>query len=269
MCGYRSGIAGFVLPGLEVHDLRSADTEDDLKDFQAAGFLRHRRIEAGAALLDKRKVKSRREGDHLDVIARIIWVVTTEIGNVSGNRGVETRSQARDCVREGCTEIGIGRAAVAGPPTGIHGELREICQPSDFAGAGRRTARQGAKRIQIDTSLAFGVEICIEEINVALFIVGIVGDILRLVAIENFKRTYVAGRRRIDSSEFGVLLPKVRLDNFCGSEESQDGRVSVRDLIVIPECLTRTAQKCGTGCQKRRAKTETAEKRSPPDAIRR
>jgi hypothetical protein len=71
-----------------------------------------------------------------------------------------------------------------------------------------RAAGKGSERIQIDTAFTFRVEICIEEINVALFIVGIVGDILGLVAIENFKRTYVAGRQRIDSPKLRILLPR-------------------------------------------------------------
>src|ERR1700736_3818517 len=132
MIGHRSRVAGFVLPRLKVHYLRTADAEDDLKHFQAGGFLRHPRVKAGAALLNKSKVKPGREGDRLDVIARVIWVVTTEIGNVSGNRCVETRSQAWDCVREGRTQIGIGRAAVAGPPASVYGQLPKICEPSNL-----------------------------------------------------------------------------------------------------------------------------------------
>src|SRR3984893_12386005 len=125
MIGHRSRVAGFVLPGLKVHYLRSADAENDLKDFQAGGFLRHPRVEAPGALLHKSKVKSGRKGDRLDVIARIIWVVAAEVANVSGNRGVETRSQARDLVRGHCAEIGIGGTAVAGPPASVHCQLPE------------------------------------------------------------------------------------------------------------------------------------------------
>src|SRR2546423_13375091 len=127
MRGYRSGIACFILPGLEVHDFGPADTENNLQHFRAAGLLRHRRVEAGPALLDEGKVKSRRKSDHLHEITRIIWVVSTEVANVSRNRGVQTRRQARDCVSERGAEIGIGRAAIPRPPTGIHRELSKIC----------------------------------------------------------------------------------------------------------------------------------------------
>lgn len=250
MIGQWSGIACFVLPGLEVHDLRPADAEYDLKDFQAGGFLRHPRIQAGAALLDKSKVKSGREGYRLDVIARIIWVVTTQVAVVSRNRGVETRSQTRNCVREGCTEIGIGRAAVTGPPTGIHCELGEICQAGLSAGARRRAARQGAKCIQINAFFALRVEVCIEEINVALLIVRIIGDILWLVSIEDFKGTYVAGRRGVDSAKFGVLLPKICFNNLGGGEESQDVRVSGLDLTLIGTGFSRCSDEGSAGPQK-------------------
>src|SRR3979411_773721 len=117
MIGHRSRVAGLILPRLKMHYLRPADAEDDLKHFQARGFLRHPRVKAGAALLDKSKVKSGRKGDRLDVIAWIIWICSTQFANISRNRRVETRSQTRDRVRERCAEIGISRAAVAGPPT--------------------------------------------------------------------------------------------------------------------------------------------------------
>src|SRR6202171_2153398 len=225
MIGHRSRVAGLILPRLKVHYLRTADAEDDLKHFQAGGFLRHPRVKAGAALLDKSKVKPGRKGDRLDVIARIIWVVTTEVANVSGNRGVETRSQARDCVREHCAEIGIGGTAVAGPPASVHCQLPEVCEPPDLLGSRCRAAGKGSERIQIDTPFTFRMKVCIKEVNVTLFIVGIVGDILRLVAIADFKRTYVAGRRRIDSSKLRVLLPEVGFNNLGGSQKLPDGRV--------------------------------------------
>src|ERR1700731_293815 len=114
-----------------MHDLRSADAEDDLKDFEAA------RLKAVPALLDKRKVKSCREGDRLDVITRIVRVVTAKVGIVSWNGRVQSSGQTRDRVRERRAEIGIGRAAVARPPARIHRELGQICQPGFSAGAGR------------------------------------------------------------------------------------------------------------------------------------
>src|SRR4030088_1633978 len=150
-----------------MHDLRSADTEDDLKDFEAARLLRHPRIKAGPALLDKRKVKSCCEGDRLDVITRIVRVVTTKIGIVSWNGRVQSSGQTRDRVRERRAEIGIGRAAVARPPARIHGELGQICQPPDLLRSGGLTTRKCSERVKIDTFLAFGMQIGVEKVNVA------------------------------------------------------------------------------------------------------
>ena len=72
------------------------------------------------------------------------------------------------------------------------------------------------------------MEIRIQEINVTLFIVGIVGDVLRLVAVENFKCADVAGRGRVDAPQFGVLLPQVCFNNLGCSEESQNISVTFR-----------------------------------------
>jgi hypothetical protein len=58
---------------------------------------------------------------------------------------------------------------------------------------------------------------------VAHLIIGIVGDILRHVAIKDLKigdvgLTYRTGCT--DSSQFVVLLPQIGLDNFGRSQES-------------------------------------------------
>src|ERR1700738_662247 len=63
-------IARLVLPGLKVHCLGWADTEQDSQDFRTAYSLSKRWIEAGATLLDKREVKSCRVSDRLKVVAR-------------------------------------------------------------------------------------------------------------------------------------------------------------------------------------------------------
>jgi len=46
-----------------VHYLRSADTNDDFQYFRAGYLLTESGVKAGAGLLNKPKVKSRREGD--------------------------------------------------------------------------------------------------------------------------------------------------------------------------------------------------------------
>src|SRR5205085_9820542 len=116
-----SGVACPVLPGLEVHDLRSADADKDPWNLQAGYLLRQSGVEAGATLLNKSKVKSRGESDCLDVVTGIVRIVQFII--VSRNCRMLSNMQTRDRVGEGRTEIGVGGAAVSGPPAGIHTEL--------------------------------------------------------------------------------------------------------------------------------------------------
>src|ERR1700732_1274037 len=63
-----SGVAGFVLPGLEVHGLARTDAQQDSQHFEIGYMRSERGIQTGAALLDKRKAESCREGDPLEQI---------------------------------------------------------------------------------------------------------------------------------------------------------------------------------------------------------
>ncbi len=67
-------IAGKIDPFQEVGNFVSADAEDDLKELRARGFLPHRRVEAGASLLDVSEVEGCNVGDHLDVGGRAIEI---------------------------------------------------------------------------------------------------------------------------------------------------------------------------------------------------
>src|SRR5206468_12583201 len=109
---------------------------------------------AGAALLDGREVEARRVGNRLDVVLRGQVII------VSGNGRKLPFQQPRDGWWEGVPEIGVlGAAAVLGPVTGIHGELHEVGEPPDLLGAGRFTAGQGAKLIQIDGIATLGNQV--------------------------------------------------------------------------------------------------------------
>ena len=133
------------MPGLKVRGLGWADTEQDSQHFRIGDPLSQRWVEAGATLLDKRKMEARRVGDRLDV------VIGGEVAIVSGNCRKLPFQQTRDGWWKRVTEIGVLRAAaVPNPPTGVHGELHEVGEPSDLLGACRFTARQSAKLIQID-----------------------------------------------------------------------------------------------------------------------
>src|SRR5258708_38909157 len=176
--GQSRRIACLVMPGLKMGCLDWADTEQDSQNFQIGDPLSQCWVEAGATLLDKPKMEARRVGDRLDVVSG------GEVAIVSGNRRKLPFTQTRDGLSERVTEIGVLRAAaVARPPTGVHGELHEVGEPSDLLGACRSTARQRAKAIQIDGLRALRSQVCVEEGEVADLILGIIVDILRHVPI--------------------------------------------------------------------------------------
>ena len=131
-------IAGFVVPGLEVHDLGAADAEQDAQHLRVGDPLGQRGVEAGAALLDEREVEARRVGDRLEVVRR------GEVGVGSGNRRKLPLSQAWDGLRERVAEVGVLRvAAVARPPTRVHGELHQVGEPARSAGRRSRCCPAG------------------------------------------------------------------------------------------------------------------------------
>ena len=106
---------------------------------------------------------------------------------MSGNGRKLPLTQTRDGLSERVTEIRVLRAAaVARPPTGVHGELHEVGEPSDLLGAGRFTARQRAKLIQIDGCRALRSQVRVDEGEVAELILGIVVDILGHVPIQHW-----------------------------------------------------------------------------------
>src|SRR4029077_8606496 len=129
-----------------------------------------------------------------------------EVVIVSRNcRKLPIIKQTRDCLGKGVTEIRIlGAAAVPSPPTGIHGELHEVCETSDLLCPCRFTARQSAKLIQVDWIGALRNQVRVNESEVAHLILGIVVDVLVHASIENLKG------RRVDCTpaapwDFAVL----------------------------------------------------------------
>src|SRR6266480_2763551 len=152
--GQGSGIARLVLPGLKVHDLGSADAEENSENFQASYLLSQRRVEARATLLNKAKVKSGRESDRLDMVAWVVRVAQFVI--VSGNGRMLPCFQARDCVRERRTKIRVGGAAITGPPAGIHRELLKVRKPSSLRDERDLAGRQPGELLQVNLLLAFG-----------------------------------------------------------------------------------------------------------------
>ena len=137
-----------------MHDLGSADAEEDSQNFEAGYLLRQGRVKAGATLLNKAKVKSGREGDRLDVVTGVVRIA--EFGIISGNGSMLPGFQARDCIWEDRTEIRVGRASIAGPPAGIHRELLKVGKPSSLRDERDLARRQGGEVAQVNLLLAFG-----------------------------------------------------------------------------------------------------------------
>ena len=147
-------IARLVVPGLKVHCLSWADTEKNSQNFSIGYPLSQRGVKAGAALLNKAEVKSRGESDCFDVVAGIVRIV--EFGITSGNRRMLSGVQTRNTIWEGCAEIRVGGAAIAGPPTGVHRELLEVGQSPGLRDERDLTGRQVLEMAQVDLLLPFG-----------------------------------------------------------------------------------------------------------------
>ena len=99
--------------------------------------------------------------------------------------------QTRNCLIEGCAEIGVGRAAVPDPPTGVHRKAGEVCEPSDLSGPVRGAARQSTKVIEVDCRRALRSQVRVKEGGMANLIVGVVVNVLVHVAVKNLKGSRV------------------------------------------------------------------------------
>src|SRR4029077_3807958 len=140
-----------------MHDLGSADTKEDSKNFETAYFLSQRRVEARATLFNITKVKSGRECDRLDVITRVIWVA--ELVVISRDRGMQPYVQTGDSIREGRAEIRIGSAAVAGPPTGVYSQLLKVRKSTSLWNERDLAGWQVRELPKVNLLLAFGCQI--------------------------------------------------------------------------------------------------------------
>ena len=87
--------------------------------------------------------------------------------------------------------------AVARPPTGIDGKLRQVSEPmSDqvWIDSGRGAAHQSAKRIEICRSRSLGDQVRVEELVMSDLIIGVVMDVLIHVFVQHRE----APRYRLD-----------------------------------------------------------------------
>ena len=97
----------------------------------------------------------------------------------------------------------------------------------------------------------------------AELVVGVIGDVLRHVAVEVRERGHVRRVAAVHSTELVVLLPEVALDELRRGEESQDRditlgqRASVRRGVAGEHSAGRKC--CGTGC------ADALQERAPAD----
>ena len=103
----------------------------------------------------------------------------------------------------------------------------------------------------------------------AHLVVGVVGDILWEVVINCFDRLPICV---IASSQLGVLLPQVRLDQFGRGQKAHDIDIATTGTCRTQSCGAHSIYSCdqaGGGRQERRAETQTAKERSPCHGMRR
>jgi len=218
-------------------DLDSTNAHQDSQDFRVSRLEGERRIQARSALLDKRKVKPRRvgnrlhagflrggRGNRLSLVRRCVGVIQWYGGLVlNGERSLELHS-----------EIRVLCAAVPRIPTKVDVELQQVCQPFAIFGAGSLTTGQGPKRIQNDGRFPLGDQVGIEEGGVTQFIVGIVGNVLRHIAIKVAERGQVGRIASLDSPQFVVLLPEISLDEFYCRREPQERSIALGKRACAP-----------------------------------
>jgi hypothetical protein len=83
--------------------------EQDSQNFLIGYPLSQRRVEAGTTLLNKSKVKSRREGNRFQVVCEVTRGTVADVGIISGNcRPIINPSGGIDCLGKRRVRIEIG-----------------------------------------------------------------------------------------------------------------------------------------------------------------
>ena len=126
--------------------------------------------------------------------------------------------------------------AIAGPPAGIDGKLRQVSEPmSDYVriDSRRGAAHQSAKRVEICRSRSLGDQVRVEELVMSDLIIGVVMDVVFHFILNNlqgvgigFIATAAWDFVVLDAAEFVVLDPKVGLEYLQRRWEAKQCRVS-------------------------------------------
>src|SRR6266511_1350690 len=141
--------------------------------------------------------------------------------------------------------------AVARPPAGVDGKLRQVSEPmSDqvWIDSCRTAAHQSAKRVEVCRSRSLGDQVRVEELVMSNLIIGVVMDVVLHFILNNLQGVrvgFIATAARnfviLGAAEFVVLNPKVSLESLQCRWEPKEG--------CVPLCQTTTCF-CGSSvCQ--------------------
>src|SRR5580692_4659710 len=90
-----------------------------------------------------------------------------------------------NCIFESSSKVGVrGRAAVPRPPTGVNRQLLQVGEAPFLRNSSDLTRGQNRKAAQVDLLSALRLQVVVEKPVVADFIVRVVGDVLRHIAVE-------------------------------------------------------------------------------------
>jgi hypothetical protein len=101
--------------------------------------------------------------------------------------------QIGDGIFESAPEVWIRRrASVPRPPGRIDDELLKIGEPAILRDSGYSARWQHREPTQVNRLRTFRYEIVVEKSMMADLIVGVIGDVLRHIAVKNLKGSHVA-----------------------------------------------------------------------------
>src|SRR3984893_19122712 len=207
--------------------LDSTNTHDDSQDLQVTRFQAQRGVETGTALLDVPEVESGGARDRLHAPLGIrrgrSWL------RLGGRRVRVVQRDGwfvvdLDCLTEGRTKVGVLLAPVSRIPARIHDQLLKVGQAAGLLGPGRLAAGQSSKLVEVDRLRPPRLQISVEEGRVAYLVVGVIGDVLRHVAVKVLQRSNVGLVSAVYTSELVVLLPEIGLDELRRGEKPQNRR---------------------------------------------
>src|SRR4051812_5242304 len=159
---------------------------------------------------------------------------------VARDRGELPGSESGDGLRESVAEVGVLRVApVAAPVARVDGELRQVGEPSDLCCARRLAAGEGAEGVQVDRLLTARLQVGVDEVGVALLVVGVVVDVLVHVLVDDGERLGVGTTSTsardltvLDAAELVVLLPEIGFEQLRGGEELENRSVARRERLT-------------------------------------